>query len=449
VTFLRGLLAGRSHLAVLLGLGAAAVTAGAVQRLVPEAAPPSSFEAVAPPAHELPLRPHGPLDAREEALARAAWAYVERNTDPRTGLAASVAGHPATTLWDVGSQLLAVLSAEDLGLVPRREAAARLRRTLRSLARLPLCDGQLPNKAYDVRTLAMVRTDGAPAPSGVGWSALDVARALLPLSVVARRHPDLAPLVQEAVSRWRLEALSDGAALRGASRGADGALEGHAEGRLGYEQHAAKALLAWGIPAPAALDWRAHLAFAHVEGQAVPHDARRPRDHGGALAALVPEPWLLDALEHGPDAVTLPALRALLRAQERRHAAGAPLTAVSEDALDLPPWFADSAIVNGDEAWVAVGPDGAPAPGALSFSTKAAVAWGVLFAGPYPERLLAAAAELVAPGEGVHAGRYDESGEPNRALSLNTSAVVLEALAYRVRGPLVRTVAVAKTGARP
>jgi hypothetical protein len=292
-----------------------------------------------------------------------------------------------------------------------------------------------------------VRADGAPAPSGVGWSALDVARTLLPLSVVARRHPELAPAVQEVVSRWRLEALSDGAALRGASRAPDGALEGHAEGRLGYEQHAAKALLAWGIPAPAALDWRAHLAFAHVEGQAVPHDSRRPRDHGGAPAPLVSEPWLLDALEHGPDAVTLPALRALLRAQERRHAGGAPLTAVSEDALDRPPWFAYSAVVNGDEVWVALGPDGAPAPGALTFSTKAAVAFGVLFAGAYPERLLAAAAELVAPGEGLYAGRYDASGEPNRALSLNTSAVVLEALAYRVRGPLVRTVAVARAEA--
>ena len=55
-----------------------------------------------------------------------------------------------------------------------------------------------------------------------------------------------------------------------------------------------------------------------------------------------------------------------------------------------------------------------------------------------PERLLAAARELVVPGEGIWAGRYDATWEPNRVLSLNTNAVVLEALAYRVRGPAVR-----------
>jgi hypothetical protein len=272
------------------------------------------------------------------------------------------------------------------------------------------------------------------------------------MSLVARRHPELAPLVQGATSRWRLDALADGAALRGATRRPDGRLEGHPEGRFGYEQHAAKSLLAWGVPAPVALDYRAHVAFRRVEGQPLPHDARRPRDHGGAHAALVPEPWLLDLLEHGPDAVNLAVSRALLRAQARRHDASGRLTAVSEDHLDRSPWFSYSAVVNADETWIALGPDGAPAPGALTFSTKAAVAWGVLFEGRYPEQLLAAAAGLVVPGEGLRAGRYDATGEVNQALPLNTAAVVLEALAYRVRGPALRGSApgeqVAKEGSR-
>jgi hypothetical protein len=438
LSFVRGLLAGRSHLAVLLGLIAAAATIAAAGRVAPAAPPPRSLEGIAPPAGELPLRPLGPLDARERALAAAAWSYVVRNTDPTTGLAASATGNTTSTLWDLGSQLLAVLSAEDLGLVSRGEAAARLVRALRSLARMPLGEGGLPNKAYDTRTLAMVRYGGGPAPEGVGWSALDVSRLLLSLSLVGWRHPELTPLVRKAVSRWRLEALSDGATLRGGARGADGALTVRQEGRLGYEQHAAKALLPWGVPAAAAIDYRAHLAFAHLDGQTVPHDARDPRDHGGTQAALVPEPWLLDALEHGFDAVTLPVARALLRAQEQRHRSLGRLTAVSEDALDRAPWFAYSALVNGGETWTAVGPDGRAAEGALTFSTKAAVAWGVLFAGPYPERLLAEAALLVAPGEGLYAGRYDATWEVNRALSLNTNAVVLEALAYRLRGPAVR-----------
>lgn len=448
MSFLRGLLAGRSHLAVLLGLGAAVMTVGAVHRLVPASAPEAPFVSAAPPARELPLRGEGPLDSRERALARAAWSYFERNTDPRTGLTASVKGHPATTMWDLGGQLMAVLAAEDLGLVTRFAAAARLSRALHSLAALPLCEGGLPNKAYDVRTLAMVRYDGGAAPLGIGWSALDVARVLLPLSLVTWRHPELTPLVRRTASRWRLDALTDGVSLRGAARSEAGRLDVRQEGRLGYEQHAAKALLAWGLPVAALLDYRAHAAFATVEGQTIPQDDRRRRDHGGAPAPVVPEPWLLDALEHGFDAVTLPVSRALLRAQERRWQHGGPLTAVSEDALDRPPWFAYSSLLDEGARWAALGPDGERLPGALGFSTKAAVAWGVLFEGDYPERLLAAAAELAVPGEGLQAGRYDATWKPNRALSLDTNAVVLEALAYRVNGPAVRSVALARAEER-
>jgi hypothetical protein len=148
---------------------------------------------------------------------------------------------------------------------------------------------------------------------------------------------------------------------------------------------------------------------------------------------VLSEPWVLDALENGFDANTLAAARALLHAQERRFAATGRLTAVSEDHLDRAPWFSYSAVADEDSEFTARAPDATPAP--LTFSTKAAVGWGVLFAGSYPDRLLDAAGELVVEGEGLYSGRYDATGEPNRVLALDTSAVVLEALAYRVRGP--------------
>jgi hypothetical protein len=64
------------------------------------------------------------------------------------------------------------------------------------------------------------------------------------------------------------------------------------------------------------------------------------------------------------------------------------------------------------------------------------VGWSALFAGDYPDRLLAAAEALATDG-GVYAGRYDATGEVNRALALNTNAIVLEALAYRTHGPFL------------
>jgi hypothetical protein len=434
MTFLRGLLAARGHLAFLAGLAAAFLTVRAADRW---ARPRPALAASLAGTEALPLRPRATLlDERERLMAGAAWSYFERNTDPRTGLASSVKGHPATTMWDVGSQLLAILSAEDLGLLPAREASARLARALASLARLPLCEGQLPSKVYDTRTLAMVTPALRPAPRGLGWSALDVARLLAPLSVVAWRHPELSGAVRSVVWRWRLDVLSDGGALRGTSRGPDGNLVAHQEGRLGYEQLAAKTLLVFGVPVAPLLDYGAHATTAVVFGGPVLRDDRRPEDHGGARAPVLSEPWILDAVEDGLDAVTLPVARALLTVQRRRFEATGRLTAVSEDHLDRAPWFSYSAVLDGEDRWAARDADGAPAPGAFTFSTKAAVGWGELFAGDYADRLLAAAAELVVPGEGLLAGRYDDTGAPNRVLSLNTNAVVLEALAYRLRGPL-------------
>jgi len=340
-----------------------------------------------------------------------------------------------TTMWEVGTQLMAILAAEDLALVSRRGASERLRRALASLARIPLDEeGGLPSKAYDTRTLALVTYDGHPSARGLGWSALDVARVLGALSAATWKHPEHAAAARAAVSRWHLAELTDGAALRGATRGPDGVLRRYQEGRLGYEQLAAKSLLGWGLPVGPLLDYGAHTSVTQVNGQPVPQDDRRPREHGEARAPTLSEPWILDALENGLDAVTLPATRAILLAQARRFTGTGRLTAVSEDHLDRAPWFAYSSIVDGDDLWSARTPEGVPARDAFCFSSKAAVGWAAIFEGSYPERLAEAAAALVVPGEGVLAGAYDD-GTPNRALALNTNAVVLEALAYRVRGP--------------
>ncbi|MFL5273122.1 MAG: DUF3131 domain-containing protein [Anaeromyxobacteraceae bacterium] len=438
MTFLAGLFAARSHLAILLGLGAAVGVVRLTSRLSEPPPRAASLAAFAPLASAWPVRPSSRLSTRERALAHAAWSYFEHNTDERTGLAASVQGYPSTTMWDVGSQLMAILAAEDLGVVSRAEASRRLERALASLAAMPLCERRLPNKAYDTRALHMVDYANHRQPAGVGWSALDIGRLFVPLAVILRRAPELTPSVDRVVSRFDLDALTDGAALLGATRRADGALDVYQEGRLGYEQYAARALLPWGVPAPAAIDYHAHAELVEVGGRPVPRDDRHPRQHGGAHAAVLSEPWVLSGVELGFDAVGAAMARAVLAAQQARYADTGKLTAVSEEALDRAPRFAYSAVLNGDDAWTAFLPDGSPAPGELTFSAKAAAGWGALFAGPYADRLWDEVARLVAPSGGIYAGRYDATGEVNRVLSLNTNAVVLEALAYRVHGPFLR-----------
>lgn len=437
MTFLRGLLAARSHIAVLVGIATALVTIRLATRVV-HLSSPAHYPSATTWEREFPLRQPRPLTSAELAQAREAWSYFTYNTDARTGVTSSVAGYPSTTLWDLGSQLMATLAAEDLRLISAPDAARLLSAALESLSAFELVEGLLPNKAYHTQTLQMVSYDNVPVSGGVGWSALDIGRLAVSLTAVEHGHPELASLVRRAVARWNLFALSDGAAMFGATRRADGTLEKLQEGRFGYEQYAAKGLLAFGVPVGLALDYSAHAVYADVQGDTVACDDRVPEAHGGTPAPVLSEPWVLDGLEHGLDALTLPHARAVLAAQQRRFAATGKLTAVSEDHLDRPPWFAYSAVLGGTARWIAFSSSGRPAPQDLTFSTKAAIGWWALFGGDYPDRLYTAAAELVDPGHGFWAGRYDATGAVNRVLSLNTNAVVLEALAYRARGPVFR-----------
>jgi hypothetical protein len=101
----------------------------------------------ADPAALAPPPPLEPLSSEQQEAARVAWTFFEGNTQPDTGFVNSVAGYPATTLWDTGGYLLAAIAAERLGVLPRPEFDRRMDQALDSLARLPLYDGKLPNKS--------------------------------------------------------------------------------------------------------------------------------------------------------------------------------------------------------------------------------------------------------------------------------------------------------------
>jgi hypothetical protein len=438
--FLRGLLAARSHFAFVVGLLLAAAIVWQVGRWERGSEPCSrDFAALLELDGEAPrLRlPGTPLSDEERAWARDAWAYFVRNTDPQTGLTHSAEAYPNASLWDTGSALMALLAARELDLVDDAEFLDRAGRALRSLQQLALVDGALPNKAYDTRTLAPVDYDQRPFPQGIGWSALDLGRIAVPLQVMAWTRPELQPEVRAVVGRWKLErAVADGRPQT-SERGADGALRLFAESRFGYEQLAARGLFLLGESAGHALAWSTPFVVREVEGQKVPF---APPDPPGTPShnALVSEPFLLEAVEYGLDANTLPIAQAVLLAQQRRFERTGRLTAVSEDHVDREPRFVYFGIVDNGRPWRVVGRDGAPAPGMELVSTKAALGWGSLFEGAYADRLRAAAAELHEPGAGFYSGRYEEGGAVNRAMSAKTNGFVLELLAYRLRGPWLR-----------
>ncbi len=100
MSFTRGFLAARSHLAFLLGLALALGVVWLVNRSMPQAqgdtpkdsatVTPAFTQALALPQDTLPLRPPAAeLTPRERRWAEAAWSYFQNNTRPETGVKAT------------------------------------------------------------------------------------------------------------------------------------------------------------------------------------------------------------------------------------------------------------------------------------------------------------------------------------------------------------------------
>ena len=80
------------------------------------------------------------------------------------------------------------------------------------------------------------------------------------------------------------------------------------EGRLGYEQYAAKAFSALGQHVSAARRYDRFATEVPILGVMVPRDRRDARKFG-AIDAVVTEPWVLDAFEFGFDSSAAPLAR--------------------------------------------------------------------------------------------------------------------------------------------
>ena len=391
-----------------------------------------------PASADLPALP-GPraLSAQEKAWAATAWAYFDRQTDAQTGLAGAVAGFPSASLWDMASGLLATIAARELEVIDEAAFDDRMRRALASLAKLPLYAGALPNKSYDVRSLAMTDYAGQPSSTGIGWSAIDVGRLLVPLNIIVWRYPRHTDAARAVIARWDTSRLVQGGQLFGMQAAAGGAApQATQEGRLGYEQYAARTLALMGLDVDVAASWRDHLRLVDVDGVQVPVDTRDP-SRFGAQDFVVSEPYMLAGLEFGWDRHAREAAWRVYRAQETRFRKTGVLTAVTEDHVDQAPYFVYNTVHDAGRNWVAVTDKGEDASKLRSLSTKAAFAWHALYRNEYTARLVQAVAPLAVPGQGWYAGLYEQGGTPNKALAANTNAVVLESLAYIARGPML------------
>lgn len=446
MTFREGILHARSHLVFMLGLAAAfagiaylegwdmsgIVDPGGARAGRTSVALPEAFEHI-----EARTVGEAAFQSDEfEGWAETAWTYFENNTQPDTGLVNSVDGYPSTTLWDTGSYFLGLISAHRLGVVRDDEFEARVGDILEALKNMPLVDDRLPNKAYDTRSLQMVDYDNSEAREGIGWSAIDIARMMVPLQVLVWNHPEFTHRVREAIGGWRFDQMFRDGMMYGAARDDSGELELLQEGRLGYEEYAAKSFSLLGFDIRSAILYDDHLDVVDVEGIPVATDSR---DYAtfGAHNYVVSEPYVLDGIEFGFDEASRELAANVFVAQRNRARRSGVLTAVSETHLGRAPYFIYNTVFANGTRWNAITEANEDASEFRTFSTKAALGWYVLFSDPYSDELLDGLAGLMEKGKGFYSGRYERNGEINRAITANTNALILECLAYLKHGALL------------
>lgn len=433
MTFRNGLLAARGHIVFLLGLLIAFSIIFALESWDADPAAAAAAPVVEPSA-DIPAPPHAPLDADERRAAETAWAYFAQNIRPETGLADTVAGFPATTMWDTGSFLLAAISAERLGILPTDEFDAIVARALETLASLQLFAGMLPNKSYDTTTLAMTDYANIPTEQGIGWSALDIGRLLIPLHVIQTSYPQHAAAVAQVLELWQLGAAVQHGVMVGAQPSDSGEVVLLQEGRVGYERYAAKGFALFGFDVHGAIRLDDKLRWVEVSGVDIPTDLRG--DEFGGHVFTVSDPFIMDGIEFGWDSTTRELAWRVYQAQEARFRETGILTAVNEDHIDREPFFIYSTVLGDGVPWAVLTDVGEDASGLRILSTKAALGWHALYRTDYTAQLAAAVADQASP-EGWATGPFEEIDEPNTARAANTNGVILTALHYRALGPIL------------
>jgi hypothetical protein len=376
------------------------------------------------------------LTAEEMRLARVAWAYFKNNTRPETGMSNSVQNYTASTMWDTASYMLGAISAERLGIISRPELLQRMRKILKTLETMPLFEGKLPNKSYSTVNGKMVTYTNKETADGIGWSAIDIGRTLVPMNALAWQYPELTEQTRRVIARWDFKAIANNGEMIGAVRGKDNKTRYVQEGRVGYEQYAAKSLALLGLDMSRALNWNAQLQYVDVYGLKIPTD-KRDAKRFGAQNFVVSENYMLDGLEFGFDSTSREYAWRIYQAQAARYKDKGILTAVSEDHLDGAPYFVYSTIYSDGKPWNVITENGKDATAFRMLSTKAVFSWYALYRDAYGAKMLKAITPLGDAKKGWYTGKYESTGKVNGSLNANTNGIVLESLSYIQTGKML------------
>ncbi|MDF5721248.1 MAG: DUF3131 domain-containing protein [Rhizonema sp. PD37] len=386
----------------------------------------------------------GTLTPEEKAIARQAWSYFQRNWNSENSLVNSVDNFASVTMWDQAAAMAALVSAKELDIIPTAEFDAKMKTMLKTLASMPLYKDELPNKVYNTKTLIPVNYGQLDKREEIGWSALDLGRMSIWLKIVESKYPLLQPLTQAVWKHWQVDRLTKKGQMYGTAV-VQGKEQYNQEGRLGYENYAAYGLKLWGLDVKQALDYQSNTAFVNLYGQGIPYD-KRDSKNSGANNYVLSEPYILDGIETGFQALPKAYADRILAAQEARYQTTKQLTAVTEDNLDRPPYFVyNSLFVNG-QPWATIADTGVKYNNLRFLSAKAAIGWHVLYNTAYTRSLYNFVQTNLKAENGWYNGFYESLHKPNKTLTANNNGVILESLLYKQVGQPITVWAGVRSG---
>ncbi|KNG93451.1 hypothetical protein ATO11_13390 [Pseudaestuariivita atlantica] len=391
----------------------------------------------------------GFLNEREMRAARVAWRYFQNFTQETTGLANSVGNYPSTTMWDTASYMAATVAAYELCIIEKPELDKRITQLLTTIRELDLFRGELPNKVYHTKTGAKV--DYTNKPGEIGFSALDIGRFLVWMRIIKNRYPHLGNTVDSVLLKWDFSNVIDEEGLMWGSYvdKETGDTVYAQEGRLGYEEYAAKGFALWGFK-PRLAHRAEPFLTASIFGVAIPYDGRDPRIFH-SQNYVVTESYLQDGLELGfdlphddssPEWLHSDGWRAefadrIYQVQENRWRQTGFMTARSEHNVKGPPYFTYDTIFSDGYPWNTVTPRGDYVPDHAAVAAKAALGLWALWDTEYTDVLYEAIIELYDPENGMYEGLYERGQGRVEIFTANNNGIIMTSLLHKVQGTIL------------
>lgn len=383
--------------------------------------------AIANAPRRMVVKADGEARARLIDDARLAWSYFEKYTSAITGLCPATVdlrpggeNHQAVTMWDVGSNLNAIVAATELGLIEKQDAEKIFKRILPNLRGRETDNRLLPQ--------GWIRSDRHCC--GIrDFNACDGGRLLASLDNVRRRF-GMGEVLEKLVGSWDLEKIIVKGEIHSViDRKFVSAYSTH----CGH--YAALAFRRWG-----------HEAISPYETftGCPPGDGEMAMLQAVAgIGPLGTEPLLLEAVELGMSNESGFLADVLNTALEEEYANSGRLLCVSETPIDRSPWFIYQGLElgSGPRSWrldtVGHQPQYLTAEAAnefLAFSTKAAFLWAAYRPGPFTAKLLSYARQNARNSIGYSSSINLKTQRPTAGYTdLNTNAIILQAIAHMLR----------------